>query len=393
MKKVRLSYLRWGVLIILFCFVLFASISSEFGEWYAVFIYPWVSKILSALSSLVDFSLDEWGVLSVVFLLLICPFYLRVKKSKRWLQILGCEFEMVLWVYVWFYLAWGMNYDRFNFYHRAGVKPVAYDEVQFKDFLQSFTDSLHKALGNCQQDGWIKSPDLFQAMVEVDGHIISSISNERKESISLDVSKNASLSMRVIQDEIKSMYRKVPSFYGLCVPQSYQRPKRSSFNSLYSNVGVTGFMGPFFAESHVNLELSVLEYPFTYAHELSHLLGVSSEAEANLWAYIVCTQSSSSLIRLSGYMGLLPYVRSNAFYLLQRKDFEKWESSLYSEVSALSYRVHAYWASRYNPTLGEIQSAMYEFYLKRNKIVSGQKNYAQVVGMLLSLPQFNIRLK
>ena len=367
MKKVRLSYVRRLILAVLFSFVLFASISSEIGEWYALYLYPSISKIISFASSFVVFSVDEWAVLTFVFVLIGYPFYARICRRKRWLHIIGREVELILWVYVWFYWGWGMNYYRMSFYQRAGVKPVVYDEAKFDDFLLNFTESLNRTYQECFNEDRLQSPDLFLPLREI----------EKKE---------------FIRDEIKSIYQKVPQAYGLARPASYQNPKHSSFNSLYSNVGVLGFMGPFFVESHVNHELSILEYPFTYAHELSHLLGVSSEAEANLWAYTVCIESSCPLIRLSGYLGLLSYVRSNAMQLLSPADFENWESSLSPDISAAFYRIHAYWALRYNVTLGEIQSVMYTFYLKRNRISSGQKNYAQVIGMLLSLPNYKVNL-
>ena len=41
--------------------------------------------------------------------------------------------------------------------------------------------------------------------------------------------------------------------------------------------------------------------------------------------------------------------------------------------------------------LGEIQSAMYELYLKGNRISSGQKNYAEVIGLLLSLSEEGVK--
>ena len=268
-----------------------------------------------------------------------------------------------------------MNYYRASFFHRAEVRPAVYDEARFDRFLSVYMDGLDRAFRDCQREGWMEWPGLFQPMWNNEGLL------------------KPVYSMEVVHEEIKSAFMRVPARYGLCRPTSYQWPKRSSFNGLYSNVGVLGFMGPFFAESHVNLELSVLEYPFTYAHELSHLLGVSSEAEANLWAFVVCSQSRYSLIRLSGYMGLLSYVRANAFHLLSAADFEKWENRLAPDLKAAFYRVHAYWALRYSPVVGEMQSALYTFYLKGNKIASGQKNYAQVVGMLLALPDFGISLK
>ena len=86
-----------------------------------------------------------------------------------------------------------------------------------------------------------------------------------------------------IEQKIKPVYAEVPDKYGLTRPESFQHPKQSFCNALYSGVGVLGYMGPFFDESHVNHELLPVQLPFTYAHELAHLLGVSSEAEANFW--------------------------------------------------------------------------------------------------------------
>ena len=386
MKKIRLSYLRWAILFVLFSFVLFASISSEVGEMYAVFIYPRTSEIISAISSLIPFSLDELTVLAFIFLLLGYPFYARLKSKRNWLHILGKELEFIAWVYVWFYWGWGMNYYRANFYQRAEVKPVAYNQERFDNFLVSYSKELSQAYADCVMDGWMQHPDLYMPVSE--GVIY--VPSESKVRFESENSQKEGITAEIIRDEIRSIFQSVPLSYGLTQPHSYQYPKKSFFNALYSNVGVLGFMGPFWDESHVNEELSLLEYPFTYAHELSHLLGVSSEAEANLWAYTICFHSTNSLVRLSGYLGMLSYVRSNAFYLLSSQEFDQWESSLSPNLIAAFYRIHTHWMMRYNKTLGEVQSVIYDFYLRRNKIASGQKNYAQVVGMLLALPNYKL---
>ena len=381
MKKVRQSYIRRGILGLLFSFVLFASISSELGEWYAENLYPGISKILSAFASPFPFSLTEWVAVLGIGWVVGYPFHARIHSKKKWLAILGGEVEALLWIYVWFYWGWGMNYYRSSFFTRAEVRPAKYDEVRFHQFLEEFTDSLHASFRIYRKDERFASFHVLAPLSEVSADKSSSTSGN-----------GGGVSTDSIQDEIKALYRLVPSKYGLTMPQSYQHPKRSSFNSLYSNVGVLGFMGPFFAESHMNGELSTLEYPFTYAHELSHLLGVSSEAEANLWAYTVCTHSKDDFIRFSGYFGLFTYVWSNARYLLPTSDFEKWEASIAPEIMAAFHHTHGYWSMRYNRTLGDMQSALYTFYLKRNRISSGQRNYAQVVGLLLSLPDSRIRL-
>ena len=37
--------------------------------------------------------------------------------------------------------------------------------------------------------------------------------------------------------------------------------------------------------------------------------------------------------------------------------------------------------------MGAVQDALYDWYLKGNHIPSGKKNYGEVVGMILSLPE------
>lgn len=147
-----------------------------------------------------------------------------------------------------------------------------------------------------------------------------------------------------------------------------------------------GLHGPFFAESQLNRELPPLQWPFTYAHEYSHLLGISSEAEANFWAYQICIRSVSPAVRYSGYFGLLPYVLSNAATLLEEEDYRQLLASIRPEILQPLREKQAYWQARYNPWVGRVQELMYEYYLKGNQIPSGQKNYAEVVAMILALP-------
>lgn len=347
----KLKYFRWALLFLLLVFIILSSLNVNVAEFYARGIYPSLSYMLSALSSVVPFSLDEVGVLIMILAVIVCPFFWKIRRNMKWKSILFREAEMLLWIYVWFYIGWGINYYRASFFTRAGISPAKYDEQQFKDFLYSYTDSLNSFY--CDVD---------------------------------------TVSARHVHNEIKLSYKKISGVYGLTTPRSFQHPKVLLFNSLYSGSGVLGFMGPFFAESHINMQITPLEYPFTYAHELSHLLGISSEAEANLWAYQTCLLSSDAEIKYSGYFGLFPYVLMNAKGLLSEEDFKDWISDIRPEVIEQYKEKREHWSSLYSPLLGEIQSAMYELYLKGNRISSGQKNYAEVIGLLLSLPDEGIKM-
>lgn len=344
MKSFRMRYIRYCLLALLMAGVFLFRFIPGWGEWYACHLYPGISLLLSWIASVVPFSLCELVVISFVLLLVYYPIWARMTGRHSLWQIVGAEAEWIAWIYVWFYWAWGMNYFRDDFFLRTHIVRAEYNEMEFRRFLSEYADSLNASY--CWADA------------------------------AFDYVKT--------EDSIKSSFRSLPSSLGLTSPCSFQHPKRSMVNPIYSKVGVLGYMGPFFCESHLNHQLLPLQYPFVYAHELSHLLGIAGEAEANYWAFKVCVRSSCPFIRYSGYFGLLPYVLSNAYVLLSEDEYESWLSTLRPEVTSDFSAQRKYWKEKYSPFLGSIQDQLYTYYLKGNKISSGQKNYAEVVGLLLS---------
>lgn len=349
MKKNHLRYFRWGILGVLLMGVGICRWNVSVGEWYVLHVYPVISSFFSHISSVSVISFDECLVVSMGILLVLFPVW-RWKKNEKWRMIFLKECEILLWIYAWFYWGWGMTYFRADFFSRADLQPVRYDKACFKEFLSSYADSINK---------YYTAEPYF--------------------------------SKKITERLITEQYRQIPERYGLLSPVSSQYPKSPLFNALYSRVGVLGFIGPFFLESHINKDLITVQYPFTYAHELSHLLGVSNEAEANFWAYQVCVHSSHPYLCYSGYFGLLPYVLVNARQLLGKTDFEAWLATLRPEVIRELRHKEEYWNRKYSPFLGNIQDRIYDFYLKRNKIVSGKKNYAEVIGMVISVQENPIK--
>ena len=345
MKAKGQRTIRWTLLALGMTFVILCRYQPGIAEWYARTVYPPLSAALSAFSSLFPFPLMELLVVSLILWLTLYPVWKR-KKGIPWLKILLREMEMLAWIYVWFYLGWGLNYFRYNIYTRLQTPPVAYEEQHFKDFLKDYTERLNAT---------------YQSETEID--------------------------LEKLKEYVHTFYAKLPSAYGLSQPKEWQEPKDFIFTSLYNKVGVLGSMGPFFAEAQLNGDLPKVQYPFTYAHEFSHLLGVSNEAEANYWAYRACTESSSMVLQYCGYFGLLPYVLSNASYLLPKEDFQAWVQTIRPEIIEQYKEKNRYWQERYSPLIGTIQDFAYNLFLKGNKIPSGKKNYAEVIGLLLSLPK------
>lgn len=313
------------------------------GEYYATWLYPSLSWALSYAASFTPYSLEEWIVVLATLCILLYPVIASLFGRKFSRMILG-ELEMIGWVIVWFYLGWGCNYFRHDFYQRIMIPTADFNRDQFTGFLNDYTDSLNAAYVRVDQ-----------------------------------------VNQEQVLQEVKRIYNTIPPGYGLTPTAPHQHPKHVLFNDLYSGVGVLGYMGPFLCESQLNLQLLPMQYPFTLAHETAHLVGVSSEAEANFWAYSVCQHSSQPDIHYSGYFGILPYVWRNAQSILTPDEMQAWSQRLNPNILSEMRTQSQYWQALRHPFLDRMQEILYNWFLKSNNISSGMENYNQVVGMIMAV--------
>lgn len=315
------------------------------GEYYATRIYPGVSSVLSRLASPFGFSLTEWTVVIaiVAFFWIIAS---SIRKGRRWWKCLVRELALIALVCAWFYGAWGLNYFRSDIYTRLGAAPMPYEEAEFKEFLSEFAEQLNA--------NWCP------------------------------VEESARVDKSSLEAEVKRWYAALPPEAGLCKPKPWQHPKQLSFNRLYSAVGVLGFIGPAFDEMHVNHDVSPLEYPFIFAHEYSHVLGVSNEAEANFWAFEACRASGSQAVRYSAWYMLLSFTAGNIRSLLGEEAYQAWADTLIPEVYVDLELAQLHWRGLRWDWLSKAQHKFYNFFLKTNRISDGTANYGQVLRLVLT---------
>ena len=304
--------IRYITLSILSAFIIAARVNVSVGEWYATSLYPYISTTLSLLVSWIPFSMTENLVVGTVILMIYVLIRNIRHREKIW-KIVIKEAEIVAWIMVWLYFGWGMNYFRESIYTRGNFTREAFDEVVFKQFMTDYADSLNNSY----------IPETVE--------------------------------MSVYENDIKERYSSVPDHYGLSKAKSWQHPKRLIFSRLYTAVGVGGYIGPFFGETHLNADLFPQQKPSSYAHELSHLLGVSNEDEANFWAYQICRNSDIPAVKYSGYYSLLPYVLSNASRVLDEDEYKEYVLSIRPEVRQQLADQQNFWKSQYSRTLGKIQ--------------------------------------
>ena len=358
----RFKSLKWrhGVLIALLILVTLTKMIPLWGFIYTTRIYPVIGTLLSPISGFFPFAVgDIFIALSIAWVILYPIYEIRLRKKR----VFGRVAEYLLWVYAWFYIAWGLNYSQPNIYYRIGMKPVEVSKAKFKKFAYQYADSLN-ALSNASLSN-------------------ASLSNARK-SISPDSIVDDALKNRV-RDAVLKEYNKIGYREGINKPfNQHPHAKTMVFTPLSSMAGVTGSMGPFFCEFTLNGDILAHDYPATYAHEFAHFLGVANEGEANFYSYIVCTASADKQVRFSGYYHIFFHVLNNVYDILGEKEGERFLKHIRPEIIQRARNDRHYWLSKRCKALDAAQDFIFELYLKGNHVAEGRKSYSGVIGLILA---------
>ena len=358
----RFKSLKWrhGVLIALLILVTLTKMIPLWGFIYTTHIYPVIGTLLSPISGIFPFAVGDIFIALSIAWVILYPIYEMGWRKK---MVLGRVAEYLLWVYAWFYIAWGLNYSQPNIYYRIGMKPVEVSKAKFKKFAYQYADSLN-ALSNAS---------LCNA----------SLSNARK-SISPDSIVDDALKNRV-RDAVLKEYNKIGYREGINRPfNQHPHAKTMVFTPISSMSGVTGSMGPFFCEFTLNGDILAHDYPATYAHEFAHFLGVANEGEANFYSYIVCTASADKQVRFSGYYHIFFHVLNNVFDILGEKEGERFLKHIRPEIIQLAKSDRRYWLGKRCKALDAAQDIIFELYLKGNHVAEGRKSYSGVIGLILA---------
>ena len=371
----RLNRVKWRhwLLLVLLLLVTLTKMIPLWGFIYTTRIYPIIGTLLSPISGFFPFAVGDIFIALSIAWVIFYPIYeigLRKKLARRYFflaakkgsypkkkVVFGRVAEYLLWVYAWFYIAWGLNYSQPNIYDRIGMKPVEVSEAKFKAFAYQYADSLN-ALSI--------SSDIAGSSIFSDSIVDDGLKNR-------------------VRDAILKEYNKIGYKEGINAPfNQHPHAKTMVFTPLSSMSGVTGSMGPFFCEFTLNGDILPHDYPATYAHEFAHFLGVANEGEANFYCYIVCTASADKQVRFSGYYHIFFHVLNNVFDILGEKEGERFLKHIRPEIIQLAKSDRRYWLGKRCKALDAAQDVIFELYLKGNHVAEGRKSYSGVIGLILA---------
>ena len=376
----RLKWRHW-VLLVLLSLITLTKLIPLWGFIYTTRIYPIIGSLLSPISGLFPFAVgDIFIALSIVWVIFYPIYEIKWRKqlAKRFFflaakrgcypkkkVVFGRVAEYLLWVYAWFYIAWGLNYSQPNIYCRTGMKPVEVSEAKFREFAYRYADSINYL----SEERRVKSEETAfddQRESQFNGMVDDGLKNR-------------------VRDAVLKGYNEIGAKEGINAPfNQHPHAKTMLFTPLSSMSGVTGSMGPFFCEFTLNGDIRPHDYPAIYAHEFAHLLGIANEGEANFYSYIVCTASSDKAVKFSGYYHIFFHVLRNVFDILGEKEGEKFLKYIRPEIIQLARSDRQYWISKRCKALDAAQDFIFDLYLRGNHVAEGRKSYSGVVGLILA---------
>ena len=328
-------------LLVLLVFIFLCSRIPALADTYIYYCYPVIATALSFISRWIPFSLLDVPVISAIVLLpvSVAMMCMRRLSVRRWLAVFLLS---VLWLAVWFYMAWGISYFRPGFYERFGVEQSREDRDFFETLVMRYIDSLNHA--------YIAEP-LFDA--------------------------------KDVDREIEALYAQHHESLRLPYPNGWRRTKKTIAEPLMTRMGVAGYFDPFFNEVQVNHYALPITYPYTLAHEKAHQFGIADEAECNLYATIICTSSNHPLVRYSGYLQTVSYLLGNLRKISPDR-YREFTEQIDPRIKADYRAIQEHWQKALNPTLSAMQDKVYDAYLKTNQQQSGILSYSEMVGLLVT---------
>ena len=383
LNSLHISRLKWRhwLLLVLLSLITLTKLIPLWGFIYTTRIYPIIGSLLSPISGLFPFALgDLFIALSIVWVIFYPIYEIKWRKqlAKRFFflaakrgcypkkkVVFGRVAEYLLWVYAWFYIAWGLNYSQPNIYCRTGMKPVEVSEAKCREFAYRYADSINYL----SEERRVKSEETAfdgQRESQFNGMVDDGLKNR-------------------VRDTVLKGYNEIGAKEGINAPfNQHPHAKTMLFTPLSSMSGVTGSMGPFFCEFTLNGDIRPHDYPAIYAHEFAHLLGIANEGEANFYSYIVCTASSDKAVKFSGYYHIFFHVLRNVFDILGEKEGEKFLKYIRPEIIQLAKSDRNYWLSKRCKVLDAAQDFIFDLYLRGNHVAEGRKSYSGVVGLILA---------
>ncbi len=343
----------WVLLII---FTILIKWVSWYPGWvernYSTGVYPVIAKIQRFLFGWLPFSVGDifYGFLILVILYKNFQLFKTIfrRKVTRQFFIGGLQQAIffILFVYVFFNLLWGLNYNRLGIAYQLNLEVKEYSAADLDtltNILQNRANYYAGFVTEAQRDSFNQKKRLFNSSVEA-------------------------------FDEAAKKY----SFLNY-KPKSI---KPSFFSYLGNYLGFQGYYNPFSGEGQVNTTVPRFLEPYVTTHEMAHQLGYGKENEANFVGFLACRAYNSNAFRYSVYYDMYNYSLGE----LYRRDTglaRSYQLKAHAQVIKDQKEFRNFYRKYRNP-IEPIVMWGYGHFLKANNQPAGKRSYNEVVSWLIA---------
>ena len=342
---VRIPWASLATILVALAMAFFPPPALWVERWYSDGAYPVIDSTVRLVVDLVPFALGD--VLLIVLVAVLAFWWidpivalLDGRRRRRFGTAFLRTFTLLAVVYFWFFVSWGLNYDRLPVeqkivIHRKNTDAAAVDRLADHTLrmLQANVGAAHAEI---------------KTLVDPDPR-------------SMALARRLQPSWKAVIDRLEKNHR---------IEAVPVKPTLFSFDMKVS--GTTGFTDPWTHEINLRPGLFAYERPAIYAHEWSHIAGFADESEANYIAVLACTTSSDPLLRYSGWLLVWEYLPKNIHTRVRVS------SQVIDDIKAIIERDRR----EQQETVAKVQHAAYDRYLQSNHVAAGYADYGLFVRLL-----------
>lgn len=309
--------------------------------------YPRLQLRLTTFSNTTAVSLLDVGAIVMVAIVAV-RWFVRVRHAGRdrrrvvraMLLLTADTLVMAALIYLWFVVAWGMNYRRQPLRNALDFQ----EERITPEALRALATRTVSELNALYPAAWRQS---WPALGQMPEFLRTGFTRARR--------------------QLGIGWGVVPAV-----------PKRSLLNGYFTRTAVDGMTDPFFLETLVNQNLLPFEQPFVVAHEWAHLAGYADESEANFMGWLTCMQGDART-QYSAWISLYGTVLSAVPEMERAEIATSLQAGPRRDLRAMEERIER----QSIPAARRAEEAVYDRFLKANRVKAGIASYGEVVRLLL----------
>jgi len=306
-------------------------------------IYLAWQRVATSFSNVVPIALFDIviGGLVVGLVAWWCRTFYREGRRRVWRtfgRLAALTLVVVAAVYLWFALAWGLNYRR-----PPLTAQLAFDQSRVtRDSLVALANRAivrtNALYGSGRDPAWTRHD--AQARL---GHAFARAQRQLH----------------------------LPA---LAVPA---RPKPTIFGWYFRLAAIDAMTDPFFLEILINPDVLPVELPSVIAHEWAHLAGYADEGDANFVGWLTCLAGEGSA-QYSAWLFLASQAYGELRPADRRRLAAKFAAGPRADLEAIQARL-----ARARPVVRTAAREVYDSYLRAHDVAGGVESYGRVLDLIL----------